>query len=131
MTAWLTEHADDDCCDLTTTGRRTGKIHEIEIWFGVLDDTIYLISGNGPTADWYRNALAGPPVSVRVAGEFHRGVARDVTDADERRRVGDLMGAKYQWEGDPAIGLTYHAWCYDVPVLAISRWDDDGRTGRD
>ena len=126
MTSWPAEHADDDCCDLTTTGRRTGKAHEIEIWFGVSDDTIYLISGNGPGADWYRNALANPTVSVRLAGHVHRGLARAVTDADERRRAGDLMGAKYRWDGDDSIGLTYDAWCYQVPVLAIAEWDQDG-----
>jgi deazaflavin-dependent oxidoreductase (nitroreductase family) len=123
MTSWLAEHAGVECCDVTTTGRRSGRAHEIEIWFGVLDATMYLISGNGPTADWYRNALANPHVSVRLAGETHTGVARDVTDADERRRVGDLMGEKYPWDGDPSIGLTRHAWCYEVPLLAIDRWD--------
>jgi deazaflavin-dependent oxidoreductase (nitroreductase family) len=121
--SWLTEHAEDDCCDVTTIGRRSGKPHEIEIWFGVIDDTMYLISGNGPTADWYRNALANSEVSVRLAGETHDGVARDVTDADERRRVGDVMGAKYPWDGDSSIGLTRQAWCYEVPVLAIGQWD--------
>ena len=29
------------------------------------------------------------------------------------------MGAKYVWGGDPAIGLTYEAWCYEVPAVAI------------
>ena len=121
MTGWLTEHAGDDCCDITTIGRRSGRAHEIEIWFGVIDDTMYLISGNGPSADWYRNALANPSVSVRLAGVTHRGVARHVSDPDERRRVGDLMGRKYPWDGDASIGLTRHAWCYEVPVLAIRR----------
>ncbi|MEP7045787.1 MAG: nitroreductase/quinone reductase family protein [Ilumatobacteraceae bacterium] len=125
MTSWLASHADDDCCDLTTIGRRSGNGHEIEIWFGVIDDTMYLISGNGPTADWYRNALADAQVSVRLAGKVRVGVARDVTDPDERRRVGDLMGAKYPWEGDSSIGLTRQAWCYDVPVLAIDQWSGD------
>ncbi len=125
MTSWLTAHAADDCCDITTIGRRSGKGHEIEIWFGVIDDTMYLISGNGPTADWYRNALVDPRVSVRLAGHTHHGVARDVSDPDERRRVGDLMGQKYSWDGDPSIGLTRQAWCYDVPVLAIGAWEDD------
>jgi deazaflavin-dependent oxidoreductase (nitroreductase family) len=123
VTSWLAQHAEDDCCDVTTIGRRSGKPHEIEIWFGVIDDTMYLISGNGPSADWYRNALADSQVSVRLAGEMHEGVARAVTDTDERRRVGDLMGAKYPWDGDSSIGLTRHAWCYDVPVLAIGQWD--------
>ena len=108
---------------MTTIGRRSGKAHEIEIWFGVIDDTMYLISGNGPTADWYRNAMADSQVAVRLAGGTHEGVARDVTDEDERRRVGDLMGGKYPWDGDASIGLTRHNWCYEVPVLAIGQWD--------
>jgi hypothetical protein len=29
------------------------------------------------------------------------------------------MGAKYVWGGDPDIGLTYQAWCYEVPAVAI------------
>lgn len=125
MTSWLTRHADVDCCDVTTTGRRSGKRHEIEIWFGAIDDTMYLISGNGPSADWYRNALATPQVSVRLVGETHHGVGRGVTDPGERRRVGDLMGEKYSWDGDESNGLTRQAWCYDVPVLAIGHWDVD------
>ena len=48
-----------------------------------------------------------------------RGTARVITDPDERVRVGDLMGTKYVWGGDPDIGLTYHAWCYEVPAVAI------------
>lgn len=116
---WLDEHADVDCCDIVTTGRVSGNPHEIEIWFGVLDGAMYLISGNGPGADWYRNMLAHPEVTVKLAGVQHVGRARDVTDPDERRRCGDLMGVKYVWGGDPSIGLTYDAWCYDVPAIAI------------
>jgi deazaflavin-dependent oxidoreductase (nitroreductase family) len=119
---WLGEHAGDDVCDLTTTGRRSGTAHEVEIWFGVIDETLYLISGNGPGADWYRNALAEPRVSVRLAGRILEGRARDVTDPGERRRVGELMGAKYPWDGDASIGLTFDAWCFTVPALAVDRW---------
>ena len=117
--SWLADHADVECCDVVTIGRRSGRPHEIEIWFGVVDNTMYLISGNGPTADWYRNAVANPAVEVKLEGEWHPGTARAVSDADERRRVGDLMGAKYLWDGDASIGLTRLAWCYEVPVLAI------------
>ena len=117
--AWLAGLADIECCYLTTTGRRSGQPHEIEIWFGVLGPILYLISGNGPGADWYRNLLADPAVWIRVDGERRRGTARPVEDPDERQRDGDLMGAKYVWDGDPSIGLTYDAWCYDVPAVAV------------
>ena len=66
--SWLHEHADLECCDIVTTGRLTGKPHEIEIWFGVMDGAMYLISGNGPTADWYLNMLADPEVLVKLDG---------------------------------------------------------------
>lgn len=31
---------DEDMCYLTTTGRRTGTPHEIEIWFGIREGTL-------------------------------------------------------------------------------------------
>jgi deazaflavin-dependent oxidoreductase (nitroreductase family) len=116
---WLTSNADVECCYLTTTGNKTGRQHEIEIWFGVIDETLYLISGNGPRAHWYLNLLADPTVTVRIEGVTHTGRARPIGDPDERRRVGDLMGPKYVWDGDPSIGLSYEAWCYDVPAAAV------------
>jgi deazaflavin-dependent oxidoreductase (nitroreductase family) len=120
--SWLQSFTDTECCYVGTTGRRSGRVHEVEIWFGVIDDTLYLISGNGPGADWYRNALAHPTVTVRIDDVAMAGTARAVDDAAERRRLGELMGAKYPWDGDPSIGLTFDAWCFDVPLLAIECW---------
>ncbi len=120
--SWLAPHADTDCCYLTTVGRRTGRRHEVEIWFGVVGDRLYLISGNGPGADWFLNASADPHVTIRIGSEVREGVASVVTDPAERRAVGELMGAKYPWDGDPSIGLTFDAWCFDVPLLAIGEW---------
>ena len=124
--SWLAPHAEVECCYLTTTGRRSGRPHEVEIWFGVVGDTLYLISGNGPGAHWFLNASADPHVTIRVAGETRAGLARVVADPVERRRVGELMGVKYPWDGDPSIGLTFDAWCFDVPLLAVSGWQPAG-----
>ena len=120
--SWLAAHAQVENCYVTTKGRRTGNPHEVEIWFGVVSDTLYLISGNGAGADWYRNALATTDVTVRIGDDTHAGVARPVTEETERRSVGELMGVKYPWDGDSSIGLTFDAWCFDVPLLAISNW---------
>ena len=117
--SWLEQHADVECCDIVTIGRVSGDPHELEIWFGVMDGLMYLISGNGTGADWYRNLLANPDVVVKLAGEEHVGHARTVDDPDERRACGRLMGSKYEWDGDPSIGLSYDAWCHDVPAVAI------------
>ena len=116
----LAARAHDDCIDVTTQGRVSGRPHTIEIWFGVIGDQLYLISGNGAGADWYRNLRAHPEASIRFAdGQVWSAGVRDVTDPEERRLVGDHMGAKYAYDGDPSIGLTREAWCYDVPVLAF------------
>lgn len=108
-----------ECCDLITRGHRTGREHRIEIWFGVIDGGLCFISGNGVTAHWYRNLVADPEVTVVFGETSLRGRARVITDPDERRAVGELMGAKYQWDGDPEIGLTYEAWCHDVPAVWV------------
>jgi deazaflavin-dependent oxidoreductase (nitroreductase family) len=115
----LEAHRDDECCMFTTTGRRSGRPHRIEIWFGVAGGALYLISGNGPEADWFQNALADPQVTIELGDDTLTGVAARVTDDVERREVGDVMGAKYPWEGDPSIGLTRQKWCYEVPLLRI------------
>jgi deazaflavin-dependent oxidoreductase (nitroreductase family) len=116
---WLAGNADVENCYLTTTGRKSGNPHEIEIWFAVRGPSLYLVSGNGTSAHWYLNLTADPQVSVRIEGETRIGRARPVTDPDERRVVGDLMCAKYQWDGDPSIDLSRNSWCYEVPAVAI------------
>lgn len=119
---WIQQYAATECCDLSTVGRRSGRVHEVEIWFGVVDDSAYFISGNGPQADWFRNAIEHPTVWVRFGDEVRAGTARVVDDPTERRTVGELMGEKYPWEGDPSIGLTFEKWCFEVPLLAVSQW---------
>jgi len=84
-------------------------------------DTLILVSGTGHS-DWRENLLANASVDVHIEGNVRSGTARLVTDAGERRAFGEVMEAKYDWEGDPSIGLTRHAWCYEVPVVAISNW---------
>ena len=86
-----------------------------------MGDTLILVSGTG-RSDWRENLLANASVEVHIEGSVRVGSARMVTDADERRAYGDVMAAKYDWDGDPSIGLTRYAWCYEVPVVAIGNW---------
>ena len=119
--SWLTPLTDVECCDIVAVGRKSGQPRKTERWFGVVGDTLILVSGTGHS-DWRENLLVNPSVEVHIDGNVRSGTARLVTDADERRAFGDVMAAKYDWEGDPSIGLTRHAWCYEVPVVAISNW---------
>ena len=88
--------ANEDYCYLTTTGRVTGKPHEIEIWFGMVGETIYLLSGGGDKSDWVKNMRVQPKVKVRIAKRQFTGQARFELGADEEARVRRLLAGKYQ-----------------------------------
>src|SRR5512142_2412283 len=63
----LQDLSTEEYCYLTTTGRVSGNPHEIEIWFGVQNNSIYLMSGGGTKSDWVKNLLKNANVTVRIA----------------------------------------------------------------
>jgi deazaflavin-dependent oxidoreductase (nitroreductase family) len=68
--------AGEQFCYVTTKGRRTGKPHEIEIWFGLEGSTLYMLSGGRDRSDWVRNILADSNVTVRIGAREFSGVGR-------------------------------------------------------
>jgi deazaflavin-dependent oxidoreductase (nitroreductase family) len=89
--------ADEDYCYLTTTGRVTGKPHEVEIWFAAAPErrTIYILAGGRERADFVRNARRTPAVRVRIAGRELAGRARVVEARDEDALARRLLLEKY------------------------------------
>ena len=81
---------------LTTRGRVTGRPHEIEIWFALHGDHVYVLSGDGDRSDWVRNLQRDPAVTFRLGEEMRATTARIVTDPDEDRLVRRLLVEKYQ-----------------------------------
>lgn len=117
----VSRYADLDVCRLITVGRRSGRPHDIEMWFGVVETLVCMISGNGHGADWYRNALQTPEVAVRFGRTPYAGIARPADPGEERRRVGLEMTRKYAgWGGDSDIGLEEDDWTWRVPALMIA-----------
>jgi deazaflavin-dependent oxidoreductase (nitroreductase family) len=86
----------EEYCYLTTTGRVTGKPHEIEIWFGLNESTLYLISGGMDRSDWVRNSLKDPRVKIRIAHQDFTGTARLVKDEAEQTLARNLLADKYK-----------------------------------
>jgi deazaflavin-dependent oxidoreductase (nitroreductase family) len=80
---------------VTTTGRRTGRPHEVEIWCVAVGDALYLMAGSGLASDTVRNALASPAVTVRVGSETRPAVA-SLVDPAEEAAVRAAMLAKYE-----------------------------------
>jgi deazaflavin-dependent oxidoreductase (nitroreductase family) len=82
---------------VTTTGRRTGNPHTVEIWCVAVDGALFLMAGSGMGSDTVRNALAAPDdVTVRVGGETRPARASLVDDADLDARVRAAMVGKYE-----------------------------------
>jgi deazaflavin-dependent oxidoreductase (nitroreductase family) len=94
--------ADLDYCYLTTTGRRTGKPHRIEIWFALGRESAYLLSGGGDRSDWVRNVIASPEVVLQIGDERRTTTARVVVDPDEDATARRLLLEKYRprYRGD-------------------------------
>ena len=112
----LSQLAGEDYCYLTTTGRVSGRPHEIEIWFGAKGFSIYLLSGGGDGSDWVKNLLKDPAVKVRIARRHFDGMARLVKDEEEEISARYMLAEKYQeWED----GRTLSNWARTALVVGI------------
>jgi deazaflavin-dependent oxidoreductase (nitroreductase family) len=96
MPADLRSLADEDFCYLTTVGRVSGRLHEIEIWFATENQTLYMLSGGHDRSDWVKNLRHNPEVTVRLAGEHFEGRARLVESEEEDELARRLLVEKYE-----------------------------------
>ena len=116
LTRLLLSLSSEDYCYLTTKGRVSGRAHEIEIWFGVHGNALYLLSGGGEGADWVKNLLKEPSVTVRIREHTFTGVARVVRVAEEDTRARYMLAEKYQeWKE----GKTLSDWARTALVVGI------------
>ena len=112
--------ADEEFCYLTTTGRVTGRPHEIEIWFalGESDRTLYLLSGGRDRSDWVKNLYRNPDVTVRIDGVRFDGWARLAEDEEEDELARHLLVEKY--DRDPGSLANWRRTALPVAVdLAV------------
>ena len=116
VTKLLSSLSDEEYCYLTTMGRVTGNPHEIEIWFVVHDNSLFLLAGGKHESDWVKNLLKNPSVAVRIAKHNFAGTARIVTDEKEEMMARTTMAEKYQeWEE----GRTLSNWARTALPVAI------------
>ena len=92
----LARLAEEDFCYLTTIGRVTGRLHEIEIWFVLADSTLYVLSGGRDRSDWVKNLLRRPEVTARIGSDRFEGLARIVEDPKEDALARELLVEKYE-----------------------------------
>src|SRR5690349_7374679 len=85
----------DDFCYLTTTGRRSGRPHTIELWYALCGQTLYLLSGGRDRSDWVKNLQLQPEVQVRIRESVFSGQARLITDQQEDALARKIVFDKY------------------------------------
>ena len=89
---------------LTTRGRKTTRLREVEIWFTHRGGRFYVIA-EYESSHWIENLIAHPAVQVRVGGHSFAAQARVLlaqADADLRDEIQELSRAKYGW-GDGTV----------------------------
>jgi deazaflavin-dependent oxidoreductase (nitroreductase family) len=87
---------DEDFAYVTTTGRRTGRPHTVEIWFALSNGRMFLLSGGGDRADWVKNIRNDGRIRVRVGSRDVAAVARIVSPGSaEDAHARQLLDAKY------------------------------------
>ena len=84
-----------DFCYVTTTGRRSGGSHTIEIWFALHEGVVYMLSGGTDRSDWVRNIQVNPTVGLRVGDREMIAQARLVEDPVEDELARRLLVEKY------------------------------------
>ncbi len=65
---------------ITTTGRKSGLPRTTALQYEEVDNAIYIASSKGTHADWFKNLVADPCVTVRVKSRQFAGRAQLITD---------------------------------------------------
>ncbi|MCV2393694.1 nitroreductase family deazaflavin-dependent oxidoreductase [Actinotalea sp. M2MS4P-6] len=80
---------------LTTTGRRSGLPRATPLQYERTDEGYVVASARGEQADWFRNAVADPHVTVQVRGRAQSGMARPVVETAEVADVLELRRRRH------------------------------------
>ena len=101
--ARLRRVAEKQTTRLTHAGRKTGKPHEVTIWFVLDGDRLYIGTAN-VNRQWVRNVQKTPKIKLSMGGESFSGTARFLTDRAEHERAMAAIRRKY-WMFRPIIEL--------------------------
>jgi hypothetical protein len=108
--------ADDTYLYLTTTGRRTGRRHTVELWFAVAHGVIYL-SHEGIYTDWMKNILRSPRVAFTIRGLTGSGMARLVGRGDAFETGKSALYYKYYGDAGKKV---IDDWFSESTVIEIA-----------
>jgi deazaflavin-dependent oxidoreductase (nitroreductase family) len=88
---------------LTHYGRKSGKTHEVTIWFVLDADRLFIGTAN-VNRQWVRNVQRTPKIKLSIGDEVFDGNARFLTDRAEHERAMAAIRRKY-WMFRPIIAF--------------------------
>ena len=80
---------------LTTTGRRSGQPHAVELWFVRREGKVYVATDMCRLRDWCANLLRNPQARVEIGGQTSACRARLVEEPELKQQVTMLRRQKY------------------------------------
>ena len=107
----------DRLIDITTTGRKSGRPHRVEIGFHVLDDGLF-IAGIPGRRDWLANLAANPQFSFHLKESVQMDIpatATLITAESKRREVFAKLAERRQGERP----MDVDAWVEDSPLIQV------------
>lgn len=116
---------DDDFAYLTTTGRRSGEPHEIEIWYSLSGDTLWMLAGGRDGSDWVRNLRADPSCRIRLGSDgVEREALASFPEGTEESAAREALFEKYQ----PRVDHSLERWRTEALVVALNLGGVPSRT---
>ncbi|MGY0234212.1 nitroreductase/quinone reductase family protein [Longispora urticae] len=88
-------------CELSFTGRRTGRLIRLPVMYARTDRTVVVMAGDAEAKRWWRNFRTPHRVTVTLHGVTHNGKGRVLVAGDPQY---DQSCAIY-WERHPDVRL--------------------------
>ena len=80
---------------ISVTGRKSGRIISIPVWFVFEDGSLFLLPVEGSDTQWYKNVLKNPAIRIAARGAQGEFRAVPMTDSTEVKSVVEKFRAKY------------------------------------
>ena len=102
--------------NISVTGRKSGRLISIPVWFVLDDDKLYLLPVLGSDTQWYKNVLKKPSIRIDAGGAEAEVKVVPLTGAKQVSSVAGKFRDKY---GASDVKKYYSK--FDVAVLAPMR----------
>lgn len=81
--------------NIGVTGRKSGRVISIPVWFVMEDEKLYLLPVSGSDTQWYKNVLKKPSIRIEAGGAEAELKVAPITDAKRVASVVAKFRSKY------------------------------------